>query len=272
MSPYAYARFEEHGGQVFRLDTRVYLDNNQHRLEEKAECVGAIVAKNPGSAKLADGVELGEWAPVSLGRDRMLPAVRKWFKEAYDQACEPLPENAFVQVWNLFYLCNRKLSKACSAIREIPEPPACPSESASKPKLVWFAWGGGRDRVARCLNPFKDRFLQRGYIDGFYFGNANSFHWDPKSAALLSCAPTARDFAKHPQGLPAAPIVNHLSFLIGREASRMQKSDVLKLTNPPKTTAVPAKPVFGAAKGQITFKRGWDAPMTKRELDEFLGD
>jgi prevent-host-death family protein len=34
----------------------------------------------------------------------------------------------------------------------------------------------------------------------------------------------------------------------------------------------PAKRVFGSAKGQITFKEGWDAPMTKRELDEFLGD
>ena len=34
----------------------------------------------------------------------------------------------------------------------------------------------------------------------------------------------------------------------------------------------PAKRVFGSAKGLITFKKGWDAPMTKRELDEFLGD
>jgi len=34
----------------------------------------------------------------------------------------------------------------------------------------------------------------------------------------------------------------------------------------------PRKPVFGSAKGQILFKKGWDAPMTKRELDDFLGD
>jgi hypothetical protein len=33
----------------------------------------------------------------------------------------------------------------------------------------------------------------------------------------------------------------------------------------------PSKRIFGSAKGQITFKKGWDAPMTKRELDEFLG-
>jgi prevent-host-death family protein len=34
----------------------------------------------------------------------------------------------------------------------------------------------------------------------------------------------------------------------------------------------PSKPVFGSAKGQIVFKKGWDAPMTKRELDEFIGE
>jgi prevent-host-death family protein len=34
----------------------------------------------------------------------------------------------------------------------------------------------------------------------------------------------------------------------------------------------PAKPVFGSAKGLIKFKKGWNAPMTKRELDEFLGE
>jgi hypothetical protein len=39
----------------------------------------------------------------------------------------------------------------------------------------------------------------------------------------------------------------------------------------PKAVAAPAKRVFGSAKGQITFKKGWDAPMTKRELDEFIG-
>jgi hypothetical protein len=33
---------------------------------------------------------------------------------------------------------------------------------------------------------------------------------------------------------------------------------------------VPEKRVFGSAKGQIVFEKGWDAPMTDRELDDFL--
>jgi antitoxin (DNA-binding transcriptional repressor) of toxin-antitoxin stability system len=32
-----------------------------------------------------------------------------------------------------------------------------------------------------------------------------------------------------------------------------------------------AKRVFGSAKNDVIFKKGWDAPMTKREIEEFLG-
>lgn len=33
----------------------------------------------------------------------------------------------------------------------------------------------------------------------------------------------------------------------------------------------PVKRVFGSAKSEVVFKKGWDAPMTKREVEEFLG-
>jgi hypothetical protein len=41
----------------------------------------------------------------------------------------------------------------------------------------------------------------------------------------------------------------------------------------PRVESLPANPV-ASAKGQIVFKKGWDAPMTKRELDQFtaVGD
>ncbi len=37
----------------------------------------------------------------------------------------------------------------------------------------------------------------------------------------------------------------------------------------PKITRATSPRIFGSAKGQIVFKKGWDAPMTKRELDQF---
>ena len=33
----------------------------------------------------------------------------------------------------------------------------------------------------------------------------------------------------------------------------------------------PRKRVFGSAKGEIVFKKGWNAPMSKREIDEMIG-
>jgi hypothetical protein len=56
----------------------------------------------------------------------------------------------------------------------------------------------------------------------------------------------------------------------------MKKTHTSKPTGAPekpaKLDAVSPKRIFGSAKGQITFKKGWDAPMTERELDEFLGE
>ncbi len=216
MSSFAYARFKDFDGQQFRFDTRVYLDDCGHHLEEQGECVAAIIAKNPGSAKPANGVEPGMWGPIRLDGDNMLPPLRNRFIEAYRQSCTPIPEHAFVQVWNLFYLCGPKLNKACSAVRTFPIPPLCPSEALSQPKLVWFAWGGGNGRLANRLNPFKDRFLSRGHTNSFYYGHENSFRYDRKSALVVSGIPTAMDFAKHPQGLPTLPIVEHLSLVIGK--------------------------------------------------------
>ena len=38
-------------------------------------------------------------------------------------------------------------------------------------------------------------------------------------------------------------------------------------------TALPSRPrrELGSAKGLIRMKQGWDKPLTKRELEEFLG-
>lgn len=33
----------------------------------------------------------------------------------------------------------------------------------------------------------------------------------------------------------------------------------------------PAKPVLGSARGAVIMKRGWDAPMTPKEVEETFG-
>jgi prevent-host-death family protein len=66
----------------------------------------------------------------------------------------------------------------------------------------------------------------------------------------------------------------NLSKLIAR--ARSGENVIIAKAGTPMVRLVPVeqprKPVFGSAKGLIKFKKGWDAPMTKRELDEFLGE
>ena len=190
-----YARFETIDGHLFRFDTRIYL--GKHDASQSGQCVGAIVAKNPGSAK---PTQLGVLAPLSLDGDKMLPSVRNRFVAAYQQANVPIPDNAFVQVWNLFYLCNPNLDEACSTINHFSNALVCPSESGA-PRAVWFAWGGNDSR----LRPFKERFISFPHP---------SFYYDHHSGEVIKRVPVAEDFAKHPQGLLTGPIVNHLASLL----------------------------------------------------------
>lgn len=190
-----YARFEPVAEQVFRFDTRIYL--GKHNTEEGGECVGAIVGKNPGSAK---PTQLGVLAPLNLAGDKMLPSVRNRFIAAYQKAGKSIPANAFVQVWNLFYLCNPNLGAACSEMSRSVNPTLCPSEN-KKPKITWFAWGGNDG----YLNPFKQRFLA---------DQGSGFYYNHRSRMIVSRIPSITDFAKHPQGMPATPIVNHLAGLL----------------------------------------------------------
>jgi len=45
-----WAEFVEIGKDIFRFDTRVYL-NRIRSIESRDPCIGAVVGKNPGSAK-----------------------------------------------------------------------------------------------------------------------------------------------------------------------------------------------------------------------------
>lgn len=190
-----YARFETIENHLFRFDTRIYL--GEHDTNQDGECVGAIVGKNPGSAQ---PTQLGVFAHLNLDGDKMLPSVRNRFIAAYEQAVKPIPANAYVQVWNLFYLCNPNLDEACSIIKNFAIQPQCPSEK-NQPKVVWFAWGGNDGH----LNPFKPRFIKR---------NIPSFYYNHQSRAVVSHAPSEHDFAKHPQGMPATPVINHLASVL----------------------------------------------------------
>lgn len=65
----------------------------------------------------------------------------------------------------------------------------------------------------------------------------------------------------------------NLSRLI--ERARLGEEVVIAKAGKPVVKLVPVrkagKRLFGSAAGQIVFHKGWDAPMSDRELEEFLG-
>lgn len=185
--PY-FARFEEVDGDLYRFDTRIYLSDGNP--DNDSICVGAVVGINPGSAR---PLVLSAHHKLELGNDKLLPYVRNRFNAAYAQLGSKPPCGAFVQVLNLFYLCNKDLGPALVRRRELGDRTVCPAEKNVFP-LAWYAWGGESEELV----PLKQRFLNRKDLVSFYMNR------DKKSFG--EGAPGPMDFAKHPRGMPAAPV------------------------------------------------------------------
>lgn len=185
--PY-FARFEEVDGDLYRFDTRIYLSGGNPSNE--SICVGAVVGINPGSARPRI---LTTHHELELGNDKLLPYVRNRFRASYEQLGGEPPSGAFVQVLNLFYLCNKDLGQALARLRELGEMAACPTEKNTFP-LAWYAWGAESKELA----PLKRRFLNRNDRVSFYMNR------DKKTFG--EGAPGPMEFAKHPRCMPAVPV------------------------------------------------------------------
>ncbi len=197
MSHY-WAVFRRRGDALLRLDTRIYL--RPVRVPADADrCLGCIVGKNPGSARPA--ARSRNHVAMELDGDRFLPNVRAIVTKAYHRFGRPLPDTAYVRVLNLFYLCDRELSRALRRYAMINGELFCPGEDAAYP-WVWYAWGGDDPR----LNRFKERLAQLQARHHFYF--------DGKSRRVMSGPPQTSSHARHTQGLSHQPLVSHLAAVV----------------------------------------------------------
>ena len=193
-----WAKFEDIDEDTFRFDTRIYL-HNVEAPKEGDICIGAIVGKNPGSAK--SSVNNSELQPINLDGDKLLPTVRNIVTKAYEQAQTPLPERGFVQVLNLFYLCNPDLEAAITSFEQSNGSKNCSSENGHFP-WVWYVWGGKSDK----LSPFKKRFAA--------INTANHFYFDKERSCIVNKLASANVFAKHTQGLKHEYVVPYIAQLV----------------------------------------------------------
>lgn len=193
-----WANFEQRGDALLRFDTRIYL-NPRERPKRGDRPIGSIIGKNPGSA-VPRVLEPGLQA-LQLQGDHFLPCVLSISQKAYAAAKIPVPANGYIQVLNLFYLCDRDLKRAKASLTATNDNSICHSERRRAP-WTWFAWGGPDTQ----LDPLKTRFLRRR--------PRNPFFYDKESLSVVHRKPRADELAKHTQGMPHPKVVSHIASLL----------------------------------------------------------
>lgn len=194
-----WAKFKQIGHDIFRHDTRIYLQSISEPKDSDV-CIGAIVGKNPGSAKASDPSST-TLQQITLDGDKLLPTVRNIVRKAYEQAEKKVEHREYIQVLNIFYLCNPALDEAIAIMITYNNPMSCETESMQFP-WVWYVWGGENP----ALSKFKDRFSNLRAERHFYY--------DKVIGQVVDQKPSLRDFAKHTQGLKHDDVVDYISELI----------------------------------------------------------
>ena len=194
-----WARFQKVENDIFRYDTRIYL--TEIRIPHETDtCIGAIVGKNPGSAKAKD-LSQSALQEIYLDGDKLLPSVRNIVLKSYSNAGKQITDGEYIQVLNLFYLCDPDLTNAIKSIRKYHSPMHCDSESKVF-QWVWYVWGGEDEN----LTDFKIRFSKVNTTRHFYFGG------DSKS--IINNMPGARDKARHTQGLTHELVIPYIGRIL----------------------------------------------------------
>jgi hypothetical protein len=194
-----WAVFERHGSDLFRLDTRIY-GTPIERPRRGDRPLGCVIGKNPGSALPLHG-QPGALLPIALGNDRFLPTVRAVVRKAHAAAGIAWPPGSYLQVLNLFYLCNRDLRQARARLSRLHESPRCPAERRRLP-WAWFVWGGADIR----LDPLKERFRHRRWPASLFI--------DGNGGAIRDRPPQPKEHARHTQGMRHDTPLAQLSLLL----------------------------------------------------------
>ncbi|AGA68217.1 hypothetical protein Desdi_0689 [Desulfitobacterium dichloroeliminans LMG P-21439] len=194
-----WARFRKIDNHTFRFDTRIYLKEVSNPSDDDL-CIGAIVGKNPGSAKPSSNSDNG-LQEIALDKDNLLPNVRKIMLKAYRHCNKRIENRSYIQVLNLMYLCDKDLKQAIRRINAFPDQLICECENKEFP-FIWYVWGNDD----KSLNPFKGRFSKIYATKHFYFDNS--------AKNVIEKAPSFSDSARHTQGLNHDFVVPYISNLI----------------------------------------------------------
>lgn len=198
MSHY-WAKFIASENQLFRLDTRVYLNDIVEPFETDI-CIGAVVGKNPGSARPGNIISRLGFSEIALSKDKLLPNVRSIVNKSSNR----IWTNEYVQILNLFYLCNANINAAINTLNNLEDPIFCDTENHIFP-WVWFVWGDDDS----TLNVIKGRFQQ--------ITTEIPFFYDWRNREIVERIPALNDFARHTQGFTHSLITPFLASILSQQ-------------------------------------------------------
>lgn len=195
---YYWATFKRNNDNFYRYDTRIYFEPI-NQIEYNDICIGAVVGKNPGSAL---PVNLIENVPceINLSNDKLLPTLKNIFAKANPS----LGGRQYVQVLNLFYLCNPNLNDAIRDYKKNNDGPfkiSCHSENKNF-KWLWFLWGGKNNQ----LTDMKSRFREVKTEKYFFLNNADK--------KIHEEFPDNNICAKHTQGMSHDLVIPYLKEIL----------------------------------------------------------
>lgn len=175
------------GPPWLRYNTRIYIDpiiqpSNADRP------IASIVAINPGSAMPPSAYVAGTLAPLILGQDKTLSRILNAFINAINDRKnrDPYtPNGNYIQVFNLFYLCNPDLGQALNQLAN--HGPFFDPNERCLVEPVWFAWGASDKQ----LNPLKQRFLT--------INPRRCLYWDCHQEKPIKLIPSLTTTATHPR-------------------------------------------------------------------------
>lgn len=130
-----------------------------------------------------------------------MPNIKSILDKGYQRAKKPNPKNSYVQMLNLFYICDRNLNQAIKKIGVHPNPIICGTEAKNFP-FLWYVWGGDNKK----LNFYKSRILN--------IKSDKHFYLDTNTNKVISVAPRLSDSARHTQGMKHNLIVPFISTIL----------------------------------------------------------
>lgn len=129
---------------LVRHNTRLWFDKDELSSPSQESCVGAVVGLNPGSAIGPADTSID----IVADCDRTMQRILKTFEIAYGLKNKAIPEKAYIQLLNLFYLREKHAPTATQIKNENSDALQLhqdPAESRTY-SFLWLAWGNaGRD-------------------------------------------------------------------------------------------------------------------------------